>query len=596
MEARFPNSLNRSNLLSFAQNISKSKLINKSILSKSIIGTNKANAKNPNANLLYANITHNKERSRSVNSMLNNLLKQSFVVKDSANGSEINQIKIKTNENLNDSVSDYDAKIENHTRSTRPSFINTNNTVSSDENNNNDLFVDQDENRTTINSVKTMTSRYSTPSTYIKNEISSQFYNESIKQRNVIQIELEDLIVLEEKLSQVLESLRYGKPSAKLCIEWWNFSMYSSFNVKFENVFPMNTANRNIVHESMILEILSIVLLYESLKYQKISQSTLNNLKSLINEIHQSFLVIIDSVISKIVSQSISNMWINKIQNIVLSKRTHRIYKNEHISVLKKNNAYIQTIIRNILRIYSSNKKNDIATFNFYLKKISNVSIKALNDFFKKIVTIDCSKNGESLTFVITSKTSMPNISYPYLPSKTSSKVFTMVLDLDETLISFKLNETGKGMIIFRPGLDQFLNELSALYEMVVFTAGTQEYADPILDEIENTNKFFTKRLYRQHTVIIENGIVKDLSKLGRDLSKVVIIDNMPQNFRLQKENGIFIKNYYGEDSNDTALIDLIPILKAIASDPNNDVRVELRRLKNEIFSMITTNLNEEIQ
>ena len=96
--------------------------------------------------------------------------------------------------------------------------------------------------------------------------------------------------------------------------------------------------------------------------------------------------------------------------------------------------------------------------------------------------------------------------------------------------------------------------------------------------------------------MIIENGIVKDLSKLGRDLSKVVIIDNMPQNFRLQKENGIFIKNYYGEDSNDTALIDLIPILKAIASDPNNDVRVELRRLKNEIFSMITTNLNEEIQ
>lgn len=595
MEARFPNSLNRSNLLSFAQNISKSRLINKNILSKSILGTNKANSKNTNANLLYANITHNKERSRSVNSMLNNLLKQSFVVKDSANGKDINQIKIKTNDNLNDSISDYDAKNENQTRSTRPSFINTNNTVSSDENNN-DLFTEQDENRTTINSVKTMTSRYSTPSTLINNDIANHFYNENPRQGNVIQIELEDLIVLEEKLSQVLESLRYGKPSAKLCIEWWNFSMYSSFNVKFENVFPLNTTNRNIVHEAMILELLCIVLLYESLKDPKISQSTLNILKSLINEIHQSFLIIIDSVISKIVSQSISNMWINKIQNIVLSKRTHRIYKNEHINVLKKNNYYIQTIIRNILRIYSSNKKIDTATFNFYLKKISNVSIKALNDFFKKIITIDCSKNGESLTFVITSKSSMPNISYPYLPSKKDNKAFTMVLDLDETLISFKLNETGKGMIIFRPGLDQFLNELSSLYEMVVFTAGIQEYADPILDEIENTNKYFTKRLYRQHTVIIENGIVKDLSKLGRDLSKVVIIDNMPQNFRLQKENGIFIKNYYGEDSNDTALIDLIPILKQIASNPNNDVRVELRRLKNEIFSMITTNLNEEIQ
>ena len=87
---------------------------------------------------------------------------------------------------------------------------------------------------------------------------------------------------------------------------------------------------------------------------------------------------------------------------------------------------------------------------------------------------------------------------------------------------------------------------------------------------------------------------MKDLSKLGRDLSKVIIIDNMPHNFKLQKENGIFIKNFYGEDKNDTALIDLIPILKTIASDPNNDVRKELKRLENEIFAKITTNLKDE--
>jgi TFIIF-interacting CTD phosphatase-like protein len=65
----------------------------------------------------------------------------------------------------------------------------------------------------------------------------------------------------------------------------------------------------------------------------------------------------------------------------------------------------------------------------------------------------------------------------------------------------------------------------------------------------------------------------------------------MPHNFRLQKENGIFIKNFYGEEQNDTTLLDLIPILQEIASDPNNDVRKELKKMENEIFSKITTDM-----
>ena len=38
----------------------------------------------------------------------------------------------------------------------------------------------------------------------------------------------------------------------------------------------------------------------------------------------------------------------------------------------------------------------------------------------------------------------------------------------------------------------------------------------------------------------------------------------MPQNFRLQKENGIFIKTFYGDDTEDTALFELTIILKSI--------------------------------
>ena len=133
---------------------------------------------------------------------------------------------------------------------------------------------------------------------------------------------------------------------------------------------------------------------------------------------------------------------------------------------------------------------------------------------------------------------------------------------------------------------------MSQIFEIILFTAGTQDYADPILDIIEKKKKFFDKRLYRQHTILIDNILIKDLSKLGRDLSKVIIVDNMPQNFKLQKENWIFIKNFDGS-KNDCKLKKLIPILKLITNNYNNDVRNELSKLKKEIFSKITTDLEE---
>jgi hypothetical protein len=67
----------------------------------------------------------------------------------------------------------------------------------------------------------------------------------------------------------------------------------------------------------------------------------------------------------------------------------------------------------------------------------------------------------------------------------------------------------------------------------------------------------------------------------------------MKQNFKLQKENGIFIKNFYG-DKNDSTLVELLPILLEIAKNKENDVKIELKKFKNEIFTKITTNLKNE--
>jgi CTD small phosphatase-like protein 2 len=69
---------------------------------------------------------------------------------------------------------------------------------------------------------------------------------------------------------------------------------------------------------------------------------------------------------------------------------------------------------------------------------------------------------------------------------------------------------------------------------------------------------------------------VKDLSRLGRDLKKIIIVDNVPENFQLQQDNGIFITSWF-DDVTDTALSELSIILKDIANQNADDLREALR-------------------
>ena len=64
----------------------------------------------------------------------------------------------------------------------------------------------------------------------------------------------------------------------------------------------------------------------------------------------------------------------------------------------------------------------------------------------------------------------------------------------------------------------------------------------------------------------------------------------MPQNFRKNKENSIYIKSFFGEENDDKALIDLIPILVNIAKS-GKDVRNELGKYKEKIVNKISSNL-----
>jgi len=181
-------------------------------------------------------------------------------------------------------------------------------------------------------------------------------------------------------------------------------------------------------------------------------------------------------------------------------------------------------------------------------------------------------------------------IKVPYLnfPSK---KRYTLVLDLDETMVSFKFTEIGLGIgkLHLRPGLEEFLEELKNYFEIIVFTSGTKDYADTILNIIEqkSNSRFFDGLLYREHTTLIEKKYIKDLSKLGRDLSKTIIVDNLPQSFKLQRENGILINSFYGDNMNDKALYELKRILINIYND-KSDVRDSIIKYKEDIIKNVT--------
>lgn len=180
----------------------------------------------------------------------------------------------------------------------------------------------------------------------------------------------------------------------------------------------------------------------------------------------------------------------------------------------------------------------------------------------------------------------------PYLPplsEKEQAKTYTLVLDLDETLAHyFEIGMEGKFLI--RPGCQKFLKEMNDYFEIVIFTAAIQDYADWAINQLD-PNGYVKYRLYRQHALPCGSVYIKDLSRLGRDLRRMIIVDNVPENFQLQQDNGIFITSWF-DDVTDSALSELSSILKDIGMRKVRDLREELRRFR-DMTSTPISELNE---
>lgn len=163
--------------------------------------------------------------------------------------------------------------------------------------------------------------------------------------------------------------------------------------------------------------------------------------------------------------------------------------------------------------------------------------------------------------------------STPFIRSE-MKKNFCLVLDIDETIVH-SLNLPFGNYFLLRPGVINFLEEISKLYEIIIFTSSPRIYADGILNKIDIDNNYFSHRLYKDHVIFEKGKSVKKLNMIGRELNKMIFVDNTKSNAKYNLKNLCHVSTWI-YDINDQEIIKLKIKLKYIAT--NNKFKDDIRK------------------
>ena len=382
-------------------------------------------------------------------------------------------------------------------------------------------------------------------------------------------VNLKTVLQVEEKLSETLEKLRLSMTDRQICDEYWTLTEDSVIPY-LERLFTEKRTQIAIRH-ACIIE-LAAVAFANICFYDQLNPDLFQQFRNLFYYVHQNYLTMMKLVLHRCSFDSLSNTWTQVLKSRINEKLIKVGAKGGISGLMKHHSALSCKILETI---------TSISPLNLRPALVNVLKCLFCTTYSRARHLVESTLLGlSSIVEVAEEAPVLP--SAPYLPS--TDKPYTLILDLDETLVHYVENGSESHLNV-RPGCSEFLIEMSQYYELVIFTAALQDYADWAIDIIDS-QKSITHRLYRQHTIPTGSVFVKDLSRLGRDLSRVIIADNVADNFRLQSGNGLFMKSWF-EDGEDTCLSETGSLLKSIALCKVPDVRIALRNYRDQVLRQL---------
>ena len=252
----------------------------------------------------------------------------------------------------------------------------------------------------------------------------------------------EDLLIFESKFKLLQKYINEEKKRLinKMCFELWNYYFNCSLHGNLSQFFIEQKIKR-IIEDSNTLTLVSILLIYVLTLQHDYFNLSVDKIKSLSSYIYKNYMLIWEKFILNIQIEHYNDNWIIKPNSI----------SNE---MIKENQIYINQIDRNVDKIYE-NISLILLSFKNNPKIINPNLIEIFNNYSKythnNIYQISLSKilrikiKNSSLIYS-EEKNKYPTINF----IKTSPmKPLTLVLDLDETIISFTFTDEKEGKTLF---------------------------------------------------------------------------------------------------------------------------------------------------
>ena len=135
-------------------------------------------------------------------------------------------------------------------------------------------------------------------------------------------------------------------------------------------------------------------------------------------------------------------------------------------------------------------------------------------------------------------------IQIPIIKKKLSKKI-CLILDLDETIIH-NMNLPFGEYFFVRPGFFDLIKKVKNFCEIIIFTEKEKKNVEYILNKINHEN-YIDYILYKKHMVLEEGKEVKKLELIGRDLNKIIFVEDSGVNGKYYQKNWYKVNSWYND-------------------------------------------------